>query len=347
MITTPGDQVLEATGPGGAALTYSASATDAVDGTDSVSCSPDSGSTFPLGTTTVNCSSTDSAGNMGHASFKVTVGDKTPPDLTVPADFSVEATGPAGATVTYSASATDLVDPSPTVSCSPASGTTFFIRVTPVTCTATDATGNSSSKTFRVTVKDTTAPALKVPGRHLGRDQRFVRGRHLLGVGDGHRRSIPVRDLQPRLGLDLRARDDEGDLHGEGRSGNSTSKSLNVSVTQAQAPVTPPAPPPGPPPPPPPPPITPPGDVNAKPVTGKGNAKVKLPGSNTYVSVDQAKNLRPARQVRLGDGARHGPMGSNAEAVAVARSLSWALCSGRRLVPASGSAASSAPTTFV
>ena len=40
-----------------------------------VVCSPPSGATFPLGTTTVNCTATDSAGNAATCSFKIKVFD--------------------------------------------------------------------------------------------------------------------------------------------------------------------------------------------------------------------------------------------------------------------------------
>jgi X-Pro dipeptidyl-peptidase len=50
--------------------------------------------------------------------------------------------------------ATDGQDPDPTVNCTPASGTRVPIGTTTVTCTATDANGNSSAaKTFAVTVR--------------------------------------------------------------------------------------------------------------------------------------------------------------------------------------------------
>jgi hypothetical protein len=38
-----------------------------------VTCTPASGSTFPLGATTVTCSATDTAGNTGSSTFTVTV----------------------------------------------------------------------------------------------------------------------------------------------------------------------------------------------------------------------------------------------------------------------------------
>jgi hypothetical protein len=87
------------------------------------------------------------------AAFTVT-GDTTAPVVTVPADMTVDATGKAGATVSYTASASDDVDPSPSLTCVPASGSVFPIGTTTVTCTATDDAGNSASATFSVHVRD-------------------------------------------------------------------------------------------------------------------------------------------------------------------------------------------------
>jgi hypothetical protein len=66
----------EATSAAGAVVTYTATA----DGADSFSCSPASGSTFPLGTTTVNCTATNVVGTST-GSFTVTVQDTTPPAI--------------------------------------------------------------------------------------------------------------------------------------------------------------------------------------------------------------------------------------------------------------------------
>ena len=49
-------------------------ATDNVDAAPPVTCSPLSGSVFAFGDTTVDCTSTDVAGNVGNCSFVVTVG---------------------------------------------------------------------------------------------------------------------------------------------------------------------------------------------------------------------------------------------------------------------------------
>lgn len=166
-ITAPtGTQDVEATGPDGATFTYAASANDNVDGSESVSCDPASGSTFPLGDTTVTCTSTDDAGNEASATFTVHVEDTTPPTLAgVPSAQTAEATGPNGAVVTYTPpTASDTVDLQPAVDCEPPSGSTFPLGVDTVTCTATDASGNTSApQTFTITVRDTTPPALTVP----------------------------------------------------------------------------------------------------------------------------------------------------------------------------------------
>ena len=159
----PSHVIAEATGPSGAAVSFAPTATDLVDGTDPVTCVPASGSTFPLGTTFVACSATDAAGNTATGSFPVTVRDTTPPNLTLPADKTVEATGPTGAPVTFTATAVDLVDGPVPVSCSPASGATFRLGTTTVRCSATDADGNRATGSFTVTVVDTTPPTLNLP----------------------------------------------------------------------------------------------------------------------------------------------------------------------------------------
>lgn len=157
-LTVPGNLTLEATSAAGAVATFSASALDNVDGAVAVTLSKASGSTFPLGTTTVNASAADAAGNVATGSFTVTVQDTTAPTLTVPADITAEASSAAGATVEFAATATDAVGA--TLSYSQASGTTFALGTTTVTVTASDAAGNSTVKTFKITVVDTTAPAI-------------------------------------------------------------------------------------------------------------------------------------------------------------------------------------------
>src|SRR5439155_550313 len=127
IVTVPSDITAEATSAAGAAVTFTASASDIVDGSLATTCSPASGSTFGITTTIVNCTATDAHGNTGSASFHVTVVDTTPPTVTVPPDITTEATSAAGAAVTFTASASDIVDCSVATTCSPASGSTFGI----------------------------------------------------------------------------------------------------------------------------------------------------------------------------------------------------------------------------
>jgi probable HAF family extracellular repeat protein len=79
--------------------------------------------------------------------------DTTPPELSVPADMSANATSPDGAIVEFTASATDDNSVPPAVSCVPASGSVFAIGDTTVSCTATDTAGNTASGEFEVHVK--------------------------------------------------------------------------------------------------------------------------------------------------------------------------------------------------
>ena len=151
-VTVPDDITEEATGPDGAVVGFTSTATDIVDGELDPSCVPPSGSTFPLGTTEVTCSATDAALNTGSSSFFVTVEDTTGPELDLPANITTGATSAAGATVNYSATANDLVDGSVPVTCSPDSGSTFAPGTTTVNCSATDDAGNETTGSFTVTV---------------------------------------------------------------------------------------------------------------------------------------------------------------------------------------------------
>jgi hypothetical protein len=150
----PGDVVAEATSAGGAVVTYQApTATDAVDGAVATTCSPASATAFALGTTTVQCTATDAAGNTATAAFTVKVADTTAPVLSLPAAVTVDAASPSGAVVAYTASGSDLVDGATGVTCAPASGSTFAVGTTTVSCSTLDARGNVAHGTFTVTVR--------------------------------------------------------------------------------------------------------------------------------------------------------------------------------------------------
>ena len=158
----------EATGPTGAIVSYSVSSSSTGSGDDengrpltaiTVTCLPASGSIFALGTTSVNCSASD--GSKGN--FTVTVVDATPPALQLPRSLTVQTTDPAGMVVTYSASATDLVDGAVAAQCNPASGALFPVGMTSVTCTATDAHSNRATGHFDVTVEKSSPPPPQPP----------------------------------------------------------------------------------------------------------------------------------------------------------------------------------------
>jgi len=121
---------------------------------------PGPGNSFPVGTTNVNVTATDAAQNQTQCSFTVTVKDVTPPYLVCPPDIDVTlAAGQCSATVSYNTpTATDECG-STTVIASPASGSTFLPGPTTVNVTATDASGNTATCSFTVTVKDVTPPS--------------------------------------------------------------------------------------------------------------------------------------------------------------------------------------------
>jgi HYR domain len=154
-IFVPDDVVEEATGPTGAVVTYEATTDDGA----AVSCSHASGATFPLGTTAVTCTASNTAGSSS-ATFQVTVIDTTPPRVTAPSLLEVEATSAAGAIGVFVATAHDLVDGDVAVTCAPPSGSQFPFGTTDVFCTASDSRLNTESAFFQVIVQDTTAPVV-------------------------------------------------------------------------------------------------------------------------------------------------------------------------------------------
>ena len=125
-----------------------------------------SGMTFPVGTTTVTYTATDTAGNADSCSFDVTVNDVENPIAVCPANITVSNdSGVCGAVVNFTLPgsvdncgiASEVTDF--------ASGALFPIGTTVVTLTATDSTGNSDTCTFDISVNDTEAPTLSAcPG---------------------------------------------------------------------------------------------------------------------------------------------------------------------------------------
>ena len=99
--------------------------TDLCDGELEVTCEPASGSFFPLGTTTVTCTTADDSGNVATCEFDIIVVEQTPAVLTCAGDISVECTGPDGAIVEYPPPMlSEICDPPPPAVCEPPSGST-------------------------------------------------------------------------------------------------------------------------------------------------------------------------------------------------------------------------------
>ncbi|MFB6900079.1 HYR domain-containing protein [Streptomyces hydrogenans] len=84
-VVTLDDRLARAGDDAGTTITYTATAEDAKDGPLKPSCTPASGSRFPVGSTTVTCTATDAAGNTGTdtAVFRV-LPPLTPPPGTDP-----------------------------------------------------------------------------------------------------------------------------------------------------------------------------------------------------------------------------------------------------------------------
>ena len=163
-IQCPGD-IIATTDPGqcSAVVTFTATAGNDRPGVTIV-CSPASGSAFSKGTTTVHCTATDAAGNTASCSFTVTVTDAESPVITCPEniELSNDPGTCARPNVTFKAKATDNC-PGVTIAFSIASGSTFPTGTTPVTVTATDASGNQTTCTFTVTVNATENPGNLYP----------------------------------------------------------------------------------------------------------------------------------------------------------------------------------------
>src|SRR6185369_16968425 len=190
VLVLPDVVVAEATSPAGAVVTFDVFGVTSDGAVVGAACAQASGTLFPLGTTTVHCSSGGAEGDL-----LVVVTDTTQPVVTVPAgvvsptpvvtftatatdnldgtlpvvcdpasgstfdlpaDFTVEATGPGGAVVTYTVSAS----PGATVACVPPPGATFPLGTTTVQCTATDTYNQTTTGAFSVTAADRTPPVV-------------------------------------------------------------------------------------------------------------------------------------------------------------------------------------------
>jgi CSLREA domain-containing protein len=123
--------------------------------------------TFPVGTSTVDCTASNGGGSDASCSFTVTVNDTQNPTVTAPANVSVN-TGPGATSCSVMVSESTLGTANASDNCSGVSidrtgvpaGNLFPVGVTTVTYTATDASGNHAVATQTVTVIDNTPPVI-------------------------------------------------------------------------------------------------------------------------------------------------------------------------------------------
>jgi hypothetical protein len=213
LTNVPADVTTAATSSAGAVVTYAPpTVVDEDSPLPTVSCDPPSGSTFPVGTTTVTCTASESndSNSPVSASFTVTVTDSDLALTGTPANVTANATSPAGAVVNYTPpTAADEDSPLPPVTCDTPSGSTFAIGTTTITCTVSDSDDSNSpvSTTFTVTVVGA-----------AGQLQQLAAA--VAGVGPGN--SLPAKIQQAETYL---AAGDIADLKGV----------LNAFINEVQA----------------------------------------------------------------------------------------------------------------
>jgi len=123
-----------------------------------------SGSSFPIGITTVTYTATDASNNTATCSFIVTVIDKTSPVfVNCPATINVNADQSCSALVNWPVPIVTDNCSAVSVTSSYSPGSTFASGTTSVTYTATDAAGNLSQCQFDVVVFDATASIVNCP----------------------------------------------------------------------------------------------------------------------------------------------------------------------------------------
>ena len=138
----------------GTSVTFSTTANDAIDGSMPVTCSPLSGTTFPIGKTPVTCTAKDFSSNTSFIKFNVEVKDTTPPIISNLKDIQM-GTSTDSTRIGYAMPIASDISGTSTLTCTPASNSLFPIGNTTVTCTATDKYQNSANASFIVSVSKT------------------------------------------------------------------------------------------------------------------------------------------------------------------------------------------------
>ena len=215
-----------------------------LDATDSTS----TDTTTPTDTTSTDATTTDAT--TTDVTTTTTV-DNPPSFANVPSGLTVEANGPSGSAVNYTApTASDDTDGPRPVSCTPGPGSTFPLGSTSVTCTATDLAGHQAEASFTVAVHDTTAPTLVTPDPHS------VYASSALGASDSDpgvvafvqaASATDIVDPHPVVGSNIHSLLPVGttviSFYARDFSGNSTTRNVPLTVLpppEASAPPLPP-----------------------------------------------------------------------------------------------------------
>ncbi|MEP7171479.1 MAG: HYR domain-containing protein, partial [Bacteroidota bacterium] len=125
-----------------------------------------SGSAFPIGSTTVTYQADDGNGHVNSCSFNIEVADHENPVINCPSNINLNSTaGICGAVVSYNVpGATDnCTGVTVTQTAGFASGSTFPVGTTVNSFLATDASGNTSTCSFEVTINDNIPPVITCP----------------------------------------------------------------------------------------------------------------------------------------------------------------------------------------
>jgi hypothetical protein len=145
-----------ATGTGGTVVFYNLTASGGCS-LPNITAYPPSGSAFPVGSTTVFTTASDTCGNSTNCSFVVTV-VRPPIVLNCSSNITATATSSNGAVVFYTVTASGGCSP-PNITAYPPSGSTFPVGVTTVFTMAADTCDTSTNCSFTVTVTSTNPPA--------------------------------------------------------------------------------------------------------------------------------------------------------------------------------------------